>query len=96
MRNKHRIRVVTAGLLLLMAVQTALPVTSGALPIRYMDPQDPPTTVGDPDQPGGAVLRVPLFGLSIWIGRQPLAGPFQVPLFMVLRVSRTSRSAMTR
>lgn len=54
--TRHRIRVVAAGLLLVMASLTLLPVTSGAGMIKWRDPTIAPP--GDPDFPTGRLVRV--------------------------------------
>jgi hypothetical protein len=64
MNTKHRIRVVAAGLLLVIAALTALPVTSGALPIKWRDPYE---AVGDPDDPssGGRLVKARIGALEL-------------------------------
>jgi hypothetical protein len=67
--TRHRIRVVAAGLLLVMASLTLLPVTSGAGMIKFRDPSFSPVyPAGDPDGPGnGRMIRV-LPGWALYVG----------------------------
>jgi hypothetical protein len=94
MSKKHRVRVVAAGLLLVMAALTLLPVTSGAFMIKFRDPDQYPT-VGDPDDPSGTgiVIRVPFMNYSL---RLMKVGGFLPVLFTLSDDARLSRGQPLR
>ncbi len=87
MTKRHRIRVVAAGLLLVMASLTLLPVTSGAGLIKLRDSTYGPVyPAGDPDSPGSGLM------IRLSPGWILVVSPFGGPV-AVLWVQPTQTSA---